>query len=60
MDQMDVVGHFWLWTDLSFSLSLLKLIYICYLYEYFVFMHTSGGHKIPFQMIVKHHVVARN
>jgi hypothetical protein len=34
-----------------------------YVYEYtvvVVFRHTSRGHQIPVQMVVRHHVVAGN
>jgi hypothetical protein len=33
-----------------------------YLYEYTVAVsrHTKGGHQIPLQMVVSHHVVAGN
>jgi hypothetical protein len=37
-------------------------IYLFYVYEYTVaiFRHTRGGHLIPLQMAVSHHVVAGN
>jgi hypothetical protein len=37
-------------------------IYLFYLYEYtvVVFRHTRRGPQIPLQMVVSHHVVARN
>jgi hypothetical protein len=37
-------------------------IYLFYVYEYSVgiFRHTRRGHQITLQMVVSHHVVARN
>jgi hypothetical protein len=37
-------------------------IYLYYLYEHItaVFRHTRRGHQIPLQMVVSHHVDARN
>jgi hypothetical protein len=37
-------------------------IYLFYVCEYTVaiFRHTRRGHQIPLQMVVSHHVVARN
>jgi hypothetical protein len=39
-----------------------KRIYLFYVHEYTVavFRHTRKGHPIPLQMVVSHHVVARN
>jgi hypothetical protein len=43
-------------------LSLLRFIYLFYVYEYTIalFRHTRGGHQTPLQMVVSHHVVAGN
>jgi hypothetical protein len=43
-------------------IELFKKIYLFYVYEYVVtiFRHPRRGHWIPLQMVVSHHVVARN
>jgi hypothetical protein len=35
-------------------------LFILYKYTVAVFNHTRGGHPIPLQMVVSHHVVAGN
>ena len=50
---------------LSFFLSFLflkKIIDLFDVYEYTIalFRYTIGGHQIPLQMVVSHHVVAGN
>jgi hypothetical protein len=42
------------------------LIYFMYIYFYvytylfYVFMHTRGGHQIPLEMVMSHHVITGN
>jgi hypothetical protein len=38
----------------------LKVYLLFYVYEYNTRRHTTGGHQIPLQMVVSHHVVAGN
>jgi hypothetical protein len=46
---------------LFFPYFLFLKIYLFYLYEYTVAVrHIRRGHLIPLQMVVSHHVVARN
>jgi hypothetical protein len=44
------------------EIHFLKDLFIHLMYEYTVavFRHTRGGHGIPLQMVVSHHVVAGN
>jgi hypothetical protein len=42
------------------NLFLKKDLFILCEYTVAVFKHTTRGHRIPLQMVVSHHVVARN
>ena len=50
------------------TVCLFVCLFVCELFIYFnvseypvvVFRHTRRGHRIPLQMLVSHHVVARN